>query len=312
MAAAPIPRAGLAPAAMAGWLLLAAAAAGAPAASWAAPAVIPVHAAGAAAASEAPALAFSTELGEARDPASGRLLYREQHWLRRDAAGRLRGRLVLYRCPDGQAFARKRMDYADAPLAPAFDLDDARTGYREGLRRLPAPRLYVRSARGAAERSAALADAGVVADAGFDEFVRAHWATLAAGTATPLQFAVPARLRSYRFSLARTGTARIAGEDALLLRLRLDGLLAWFAPHLDVAYGLRSRRLLRFEGVSNLPDPAGGRNWLARIDFPAPARAAAPAAWGEALATPLGNCPVSRAADSASGRADTRAGAASN
>lgn len=246
--------------------------------------------------------AFSTEQADARDPASGRLLYREQHLLRRDAAGTLRERLVLYRCPDGRPFARKHMDYRGALLAPSFDLEDARTGYREGLRRTPMPRLYVRASAGAGERSAPLRGAGVVADAGFDEFVRAHWATLTAGRPAPLDFAVPARLRAYRFSLARVGQARIAGEDAMLLRLRLDGWLAWLAPHMDVAYGVRSRRLLRFEGVSNLADPAGGRNWLARIDFGPPPRPAGDTDWARAQAAALSAC---AATDTGSGRSDT-------
>ncbi len=244
---------------------------------------------------------ISSEQADARDPASGRLLYREQHWLRRDATGALRQRLVLYACPDGTPFARKRMDYRGAPLAPGFELEDARSGYREGLRRLPAPRLFVRASARAAEHSAPLQAGSVVADAGFDEFVRAHWTTLAAGRAASMDFAVPARLRSYRFSLARTGQARIAGEDAMLLRLRLDGWLAWLAPRMDLAYGLRSRRLLRFEGVSNLPDPAGGKNWLARIDFGPPPRLASEADWARAQAAALSAC---AGTDTGSGRPD--------
>ena len=233
---------------------------------------------------------LSSEQADARDPSSGHLVYREQHLLRRDAAGRLLERLVLYRCPDGRPFARKHMDYRGALLAPAFGLEDARTGYREGLRRTPMPQLYVRASRNAGERSAPLRGADVVADAGFDEFVRAHWAALASGHAVPMDFAVPARLRSYRFSLARVGQARIGGEDAMRLRLRLDGWLAWLAPDMNVAYGLQSRRLLRFEGVSNLADPAGGRNWLVRIEFGAPPRPPTDADWAQADAAVLSAC----------------------
>lgn len=246
--------------------------------------------------------ALSSEQADARDPATGRLLYREQHLLRRDAAGALLERLVMYRCPDGRPFARKHMDYRGALLAPAFGLDDARTGYREGLRRTPVPRLYVRASRRAGERSAPLRDANVVADAGFDEFVRAHWAALAAGHAVPLDFAIPARLRSYRFSLARVGQSRVGGEDAMLLRLRLAGWLAWLAPDMNVAYGLQSRRLLRFEGVSNLADPSGGRNWLARIEFGAPPKPPTDADWARADAAVLSAC---TATDTGTGRSDS-------
>ena len=74
------------------------------------------------------------EEGLARAPGGGALLYREQHWLRL-REGRPLERLVLYRCPNGVAFARKQVDYRGSAPAPAFALEDARSGYREGLRR---------------------------------------------------------------------------------------------------------------------------------------------------------------------------------
>jgi hypothetical protein len=60
------------------------------------------------------------------------VVYRESHWrYRQDGAAR---RLVLYRCPDGRAFARKTVVERGAAQAPDFDFEDARDGYREGVR----------------------------------------------------------------------------------------------------------------------------------------------------------------------------------
>lgn len=67
--------------------------------------------------------------GDAHDPASERLLYREEHVIRRDGDAPVE-RVVLYRCPDGTAFARKRVDYRASRTAPEFSLIDARDGYR--------------------------------------------------------------------------------------------------------------------------------------------------------------------------------------
>lgn len=72
--------------------------------------------------------------GEARDPDSGALLYREKHLVRL-SEGEPQERLVLYRCADGTAFALKQVDYRTSRTAPEFTLEDVRTGYREGLRR---------------------------------------------------------------------------------------------------------------------------------------------------------------------------------
>ena len=233
--------------------------------------------------------ALSQEQGIARDPGSRQELYREQHLVRRDGP-RLLERLVLYRCPDGTAFGRKLLDYRNSATAPSFVFDDVRSGYREGLRGGLAPALFYRPGRGSGERSAPLRAAGAVVDAGFDEFVRANWATLLSGKPVTMQFAVPSRLRTMAFSLARAASACIAGEEAWVFRLKLDGWLGLIAPSIDVSYGKQSRRLLRFEGLSNLRDAAGTRPLLARIDFPGPAAPAAEPDWQAALAAPLSAC----------------------
>lgn len=248
--------------------------------------------------------------GVARAPGDGRLLYRELHWTRHEGA-RLVERLVLYRCAAGNAFARKHLDYRDSAIAPAFTLEDARTGYREGLRRGAGAALFVRPGAGEPERSAPLRAADAVVDAGFDEFVRTRWDALAAGRAVPIEFALPARLRSYRFELARVGAERVAGEPAWRFRLRLKGVLGWIAPEVDVAYSQRTRRLLRFEGLSNLRAPGGDSQWLARIDFPPAAAAAPEAAWRAAAAEPLSACPPGQRADRTGGRTDARRAIAS-
>lgn len=251
------------------------------------------------AAGGARAQGLSLQLAEARAPGSGALLYREQHLLR-SAQGRPRERLVLYRCPGGAAFARKHLDYVASAQAPAFALEDRRAGYAEGLRRQgERVELYSRARGEGAERRATLARPPAVADAGFDEFVRAHWPRLLAGDAVPLQFALPSRLRALSFQVQRLRADRVAGEDAEVFRLRLGGLLGLVAPHIDVAYAARSRRLLRFEGLSNLRDAGGRRQLEARIDFPAPPQPALEGQWRAALSeTLVAACGSGQGADS--------------
>lgn len=233
------------------------------------------------------------EEGIARNPRSTAELFREQHFVR-SAGDQALERLVLYRCPDGTAFGRKRIDYRDSALAPAFSLEDLRSGYREGLRRGAAPALYFRPDSETAEQSAPLASTRLVADAGFDEFIRLHWSRLVAGESVPLEFAVPSRLRSLPFSVSRAGEAVLLGEKAWVFTLKLDGLLGWLVPAIEVSYGQLSRRLLRFEGLSNLRDDRGDRPLVARIDFAEPASSASEGQWQAALRTPLSACRAGR------------------
>lgn len=238
-------------------------------------------------ATTAPAATLSLIEGDARDPASGALLYREQHLLQRDGERPLQ-RLVLYRCADGRAFARKTVHYDGPPQAPQFELDDARFGYREGYRD---GRGFARRQAGARERDAAIdADDALVVDAGFDEYVRARWPRLVAGETLRLDFLVPSRLSRYGFKLRHVRDETVFGEPARVFRLGLSGLLGWLAEPIEVSYRERDRRLLRFEGMSNIRrDPDD--NFVARIEFP-PAREqpADPARWQAALAEPLVDC----------------------
>lgn len=242
----------------------------------------------------APAWAgLSYQEGLAKDPDSQTLLYREEHWTRRAAEG-IGERIVLYRCPDGTAFARKRIDYRRSSVAPAFRFEDRRFDYVEGLRWDDQPAVFVREGGAAREKAAALSPARLVADAGFDEFIRKHWASLIAGREVPLAFAIPARQQSIGFTLRRIGSADFAGEPAWVFRLSLSGWLRLIAPHVDVLYSQRTQRLLRFEGLSNLRDDAGHAPLNARIDFARPPRDSAETEWEAALAAPLSACRTGR------------------
>ena len=230
------------------------------------------------------------ETGIATDLDSGRPLYREQHLMRAAADGDLVERLVVYRCTDGTPFARKRVDYRDAPAAPAFQFEDVRSGYREGLQRGPdGARVFV-DRPDAEKQQAPLPGGALVADAGFDQWVRREWPRLVAGESVPMEFLVPSRLTSYGFKVYEVDEA--SAEAGRRFRLRLGGLLGWFAPHIDVVYSEADRRLLRFEGLSNLRDDAGEDPLKVRIVFPEPPKAVDASAFNRLAAEPLRACRV--------------------
>ncbi|MGN6282603.1 hypothetical protein [Frateuria sp.] len=199
----------------------------------------------------------------------GRLLYRESHWVFATPEGRTR--LVLYRCPDGEPFARKWVRDHGQPTSPDFELEDARRGYREGVRRRADGRreVFVRRDTGSAGRSALLDDAPApVIDAGFDAFLRAHW-NLAPDASLGVPFLLPSRLGTLDFKVRRLPDQVIDGRPERRFRLGLDSLIGFALPHLDVAYDARSRALRRFRGIANIRD-VEGRNLSVRIDFAPP------------------------------------------
>ena len=229
----------------------------------------------------------------ARDPATKRILYKEQHWIRFNELLPIE-RLVMYRCPDGTAFARKRVNYHPSAQAPAFEFIDARKGFVEGLRyKQNKAALWFRPPGAAAEKNAVLTAQNLVADAGFNEFIKANWLKLRTGKALPLQFAVPTRLQAYKFNLKQTGESQFAGLPAVTYQLKIAGLLSLIADPIEVTYDKASRRLLRFHGLSNLRDDAGEFDLKAQIDFPLPARVASEEDWQKNASAPLAACRLS-------------------
>lgn len=214
------------------------------------------------------------------------LLYRESHWrYRQDGAAR---RLVLYRCPDGRAFARKTVVERTTAQAPDFDFEDARDGYREGVRSGPQGRVvYVRTSAKAAlkERPLAVPAAGVI-DAGFDASVRLHWATLQGGRPVTQPFLLPSRMAFEPVRLEPGPAVRWNGIPARRLSMRLDRWYGFIAPTMQLTYASADRRLLEFAGIATIRDERGEHQDV-RIVFPDAPSPADDRGLQQALAIPL-------------------------
>ena len=100
-------------------------------------------------------------------------------------------------------------------------------------------------------------DGNLVVDAGFDNFVRAQWETLANGQ--PVRF----RFRGVGFDAPIDMKIDLNDEDDcetgnLCLAINIDSwLLSNFVDPIQLSYSRGDRRLLRYSGISNLRDAGG-------------------------------------------------------
>lgn len=205
--------------------------------------------------------------GIAYDRQDGELVYREVHWRYEDQDRP--ARLVLYRCPDGAAFARKRVWAARDAAAPNFEFRDARDGYREGVRGVGADReAYWRAGRERPMEQRTLAfGADAVVDAGFDALIGMRWNALQAGETVAAEFLVPSRLEFLDVSIGKVENPTSAGKGTTHLRMELDTWYGFAAPQTDLVYRTSDRWLLRFEGIGTIRDEHG-RHQEVRIEFP--------------------------------------------
>ncbi len=226
-----------------------------------------------------PDAALERRVGHAYSLATGEKVYREIHEPVVES-GELVGDEVTYRTPDDRVIARKRVDFSRRASAPAFRLTDERTGYVEGLEWIARDRaaLFRREGGDAAmERVEIDAPAELVADAGFDVVIYRRLDELKRGDELTFPFAAPGRLATYDYRLRKIGEARVLGAPAVQIRFEPQStILRWLADPIDVAYHRDTGALLRYEGVSNLPNPDGDGNYRVRIDFPPEGRSPAP------------------------------------
>jgi len=207
------------------------------------------------------------EQGKAWNSDRTKVLYSESHWTTSENNA-LKNRTVLYRCADGTAFARKEINYARSTLAPEFSFNDVRFNYQEGLRwQKDRPELWF--VRNGQRQQKLLSNSDtLVADAGFDVFVKNQWSALSAARRQSLQFAVPSRLTSYAFNLQRINSLPFNKEPAQSFKLSIDGWLGFVAPNIEITYSRNSKRLLRFKGLSNILNNQGEKPVNAIIEFP--------------------------------------------
>lgn len=223
------------------------------------------------AAAVSPAGAIDRYEGFAYAHGSHGLVYSEIHWLY-DQAG-VPQQLVLYQCPEGEAFARAEIHGAPTTIAPDFDFIDGRDGHREGVRTRAGRReVYFQNTRKSLERAQPLPDepTGVI-DAGFDAFVRAHWSELSAGGSLEAPFLLPSRLAFVPFKICGGRKTLWNGRSVLLLRMGVDAWYSFAVPSIDLVYDWNDRQLLEYAGIGNIRD-AHGRNENVRIEFPDRAR----------------------------------------
>ena len=195
---------------------------------------------------------------EAFDLESGELLYREVHCVNADVSERE----VFYLGEDGKILARKLVDYSSGKTTPSFEQQNyySNETIRVALEQGEVNMTIVDTTSLEPRSQVALqpeAQTPVVIDAGFDEFVRAHWDELVAGDDREFQFPFADRESLVELRIGRRGCSYDSLTDQCF---RLD-LANWFLrvliPPIELGYDPASRRLTRYRGISNIGDGNG-------------------------------------------------------
>lgn len=214
-----------------------------------------------------PARALDGIVGEAYDLATDELRYREHHRFR-FAEGRLIGDDIEYRDPDGGLIGHKFVDYGPSGILPAFHAEFHDGRYIEGLRYADDRiEMYQRHGADGRERTRTVKPrAEMVADAGFTQYLGAHFDRLLAGEELRFQFVAPSRLTTVKFDARKVGERVIEDTPVVDIRVEISSFLSLFVDPLLLSYDPDSRQVVEYRGTSNVRD-ASGKQYEVRIRF---------------------------------------------
>lgn len=211
--------------------------------------------------------------GIARDLTTGEVLYTEVHEQSYVKGRWVKGR-IEYRSPAGDVLGDKTLDFSKDPYVPLMRMQLPSQDYEEGITRVGAEGADVFARRGAERLSERLprdSDSAQVADSGFHSFLQDNLVKLERGEEVTLRFVLVGRRDQYRFRLYKTGNPTAAAGSASRRLIEIggapDSLLRLFASPLKLVYDLDSRRLVSYEGPSNLPNAKTGKVPTVRIDY---------------------------------------------
>jgi len=147
-------------------------------------------------------------------------------------------------------------EYSLGPQYGSYDFRDIRAQHQDGAKvAVDRIRLYRKqSPKDDIEETYLAKEEDQIVGQGFHQFIVHNLEQIAQGEVFHIQLVLPSRLDQYEFRIRK----RKINGDTLYIRLEIDNwLLRMFAPHVDAEYDLKTRHLLRYEGISNLEDAAG-------------------------------------------------------
>ena len=195
-----------------------------------------------------------TFTGKAVSP-RGALQYTERHFVNYEN-GTVSKSETIYYDPSDRKIGDLISDYTHGPQFGSYDFRDIRAQYEDGAKVADdRVRLFRKeNPEDDVEAKYLKRKTDQIVGQGFHHFVANNLEAIAQGEVFHVKLVMPSRLDQFQFRIRKK---KIDG-DTIYIRLDIDNwFLRLFASHVDVEYDLRTRRLLRYEGISNLADASG-------------------------------------------------------
>ena len=207
--------------------------------------------------------------GYAIDVKSNRILYKENHEEFFEK-GKHISTTTIFKNSSDVIIASRTIDFLKGYTTPSFRLSDNRDGSIEGaeLRNDSVVLYSKKNARSKLAYKTLKVPSPFVIDGGFNYFIKNNWDLLSKGNVISFNFVVPALLDYYKFRISKTGETVISLKKAMVIKLEPDNfILRSIVNPIIITYDLKTKRIITYEGISNISDEKGN-NYIAKLIYP--------------------------------------------
>ena len=183
--------------------------------------------------------------------ADGKVVYREKHTTLY-VDGRIRRSITNYLDPQGKEIAMMDSNYERSVALPTYVFRDYRRGYEEGVRYRDGKYYIFNKDSKRGEKEKALGDTkDVYSCQGWHYYVVENLEDLEKNQSFTLKLIFPNKLKAYPFKIEKVGSS----DKTMDVNVRFaNRVISWLVPQLDLVYNKEDRKLLEFQGVSNIFD----------------------------------------------------------
>lgn len=174
--------------------------------------------------------------------------------------------ITRYYNAESKLIATRSLDFSKSRFAPDFTTEDLRTGYLEGasVKGSRIKLFFRRNKNSAPEEKIIDVPHPAVVDGGFNQFIKSNWTLLEKGEPVVFYFTVSSKLDYYKLHAIKVNTS----GQAMKVKIEPDQtVLRWIASPIIVTYDISTKRILSYEGKSNITDD-NGTNIIVKLIYP--------------------------------------------
>ena len=174
--------------------------------------------------------------------------------------------LTQYFDPAHKQIAHRKLKFSERKFAPDFKTEDLRTGYIEGAEVVDGKvKLFYRKDKNSQMKSKTIAvPEPMVIDGGFNQYIKSNWEQLLDGKVLTFYFTVSSRLDYFKMRASKMSIK----DEKMKVKIEPDkALIRWIADPIIVVYNTETKRIISYEGKSNIADEHG-ENFDTKLVYP--------------------------------------------